>query len=69
MNIQTIVMKNGEFINFDSYMIPEDLGLESGQLRLLEVDNRVVVPIRTHIRLIDYFSRCYYIVGLTFIRC
>jgi cytochrome c oxidase subunit 2 len=43
--------ENGESINFDSYMIPED-DLESGQLRLLEVDNRVVVPIRTHIRLI-----------------
>jgi len=32
-------------------MIPEE-DLELGQLRLLEVDNRVVVPINTHIRVI-----------------
>ena len=38
-------------INFDSYMIPED-DLEIGQLRLLEVDNRVVLPIKTHIRVL-----------------
>lgn len=38
-------------INFDSYMIPED-DLELGQLRLLEVDNRVVVPVKTHIRVL-----------------
>jgi cytochrome c oxidase subunit 2 len=38
-------------INFDSYMIPDD-DLEVGQLRLLEVDNRVVVPVNTHIRMI-----------------
>jgi len=36
---------------FDSYMISED-DLEVGQLRLLEVDNRVVLPISTHIRVI-----------------
>jgi len=38
-------------INFDSYMIPED-ELEIGELRLLEVDNRVVLPINTHIRIL-----------------
>ena len=38
-------------IAFDSYMIPEE-DLEPGQLRLLEVDNRVVVPVNTHIRMI-----------------
>ena len=38
-------------INFDSYMIPED-ELELGQLRLLEVDNRVVIPVNTHVRMI-----------------
>jgi heme/copper-type cytochrome/quinol oxidase subunit 2 len=32
-------------------MIPED-DLELGQLRLLEVDNRVVLPVNTHIRII-----------------
>lgn len=43
--------ENLEPINFDSYMIPEE-DLEKGQLRLLEVDNRMVVPIQTHIRII-----------------
>ena len=38
-------------IAFDSYMIPED-ELEAGGLRLLEVDNRVVLPINTHIRVV-----------------
>ena len=38
-------------LTFDSYMIPED-DLELGQLRLLEVDNRVVVPAKTYLRLI-----------------
>lgn len=32
-------------------MLPEE-DLELGQLRLLEVDNHMVVPINTHIRLI-----------------
>nr|QGN73969.1 cytochrome c oxidase subunit 2 [Prasinococcus sp. CCMP1194] len=40
-----------ESIVFDSYMVAED-DLEKGQLRLLEVDNRVVVPVHTHIRLL-----------------
>jgi cytochrome c oxidase subunit 2 len=40
-----------ESLTFDSYMIPED-DLELGQLRLLEVDNRVVVPALTYIRMI-----------------
>lgn len=40
-----------ETIAFDSYMIPEE-DLEVGQLRLLEVDNRVVLPVDTHIRVI-----------------
>ena len=38
-------------INYDSYMIPEE-DLTIGQLRLLEVDNRVVVPVNTHIRVL-----------------
>lgn len=36
-------------VAFDSYMIPED-DLEVGQLRLLDVDNRVIVPVSTHVR-------------------
>lgn len=42
---------DGESLAFDSYMIPEE-ELAAGQLRLLEVDNRVVVPANTHIRVI-----------------
>ena len=38
-------------IAFDSYMIPES-DLETGQLRLLEVDNRVALPVNRHIRLL-----------------
>jgi len=45
------INENYEPINFDSYMIPEE-DLQLGQLRLLEVDNRVVVPLQTHIRII-----------------
>ena len=45
------VTESGDPIEFDSYMIP-DSDLELGQFRLLDVDNRVVVPVDTHIRLI-----------------
>jgi len=38
-------------VAFDSYMVPED-DLSPGQLRLLEVDNRIVVPVNTHLRFI-----------------
>jgi cytochrome c oxidase subunit 2 len=41
----------GEGILFDSYMIPDD-SLAKGALRLLEVDNRVILPVDTHIRVI-----------------
>jgi cytochrome c oxidase subunit 2 len=43
--------ENGESISFDSYRVP-DSELETGRLRLSEVDNRVALPIDTHIRLI-----------------
>nr|YP_010164461.1 Cox2 [Polyopes lancifolius]QRM91056.1 Cox2 [Polyopes lancifolius] len=43
--------EEGEAIIYDSYMIPEE-DLEPGQFRLLEVDNRVVVPTNTHVRVI-----------------
>ena len=45
------INESGESIEFDSYMIPES-DLELGQFRLLEVDNKVIVPTDTHIRLI-----------------
>jgi len=35
---------------FDSYMLDES-ELQTGDLRLLEVDNEVVLPINTHIRI------------------
>lgn len=40
-----------ETINFDSYMVSTD-NLVKGSFRLLEVDNRVVLPVNTHIRLL-----------------
>ena len=39
----------GNGISFDSYMIADD-DLQKGQIRLLEVDNRVILPSNTHIR-------------------
>jgi len=42
---------NDESFAFDSYMVPEE-DLEVGQFRLLEVDNRVMVPTNTHIRVL-----------------
>lgn len=45
------IKENYEPINFDSYMIPEE-DLQWGQLRLLEVDNHMVIPTHTHIRVI-----------------
>jgi len=32
-----------EFIEFDSYLVPES-DLDDGALRMLEVDNRVILP-------------------------
>jgi len=40
-----------EFIEFDSYIVPES-DLEDGALRMLEVDNRVIIPELTHVRFI-----------------
>ncbi len=42
---------NDEFIEFDSYIVPES-DLDEGTLRLLEVDNRVIIPELTHVRFI-----------------
>jgi len=42
---------NNEFIEFDSYIVPES-DLEEGGLRMLEVDNRVILPELTHVRFI-----------------
>lgn len=40
-----------EELEFDSYLIPES-DLEDGGLRMLEVDNRVILPELTHVRFI-----------------
>ena len=40
-----------EYIEFDSYIIPES-DLEQGNLRMLEVDNRVILPELTHVRFV-----------------
>lgn len=40
-----------ETLEFDSYMVPTS-DLNSGDFRLLEVDNRLVVPINTHVRIL-----------------
>jgi len=42
---------DGDFIEFDSYLVPES-DLEEGALRMLEVDNRVILPEITHTRFI-----------------
>ena len=38
-----------EFIEYDSYLVP-DSDLEKGGLRMLEVDNRIILPELTHTR-------------------
>jgi len=38
-----------ESVGFDSYMIPDE-DIKIGQLRLLDVDRRIVVPAETHVR-------------------
>nr|AMK01496.1 cytochrome c oxidase subunit 2 [Mitrocomella polydiademata] len=40
-----------ESIEFDSYMIPTS-DLEDGDFRLLEVDNKIVVPVNTQVRVV-----------------
>jgi cytochrome c oxidase subunit 2 len=45
------ITDTGDSIDFDSYMIPES-DLELGQFRLLDVDNKLIIPVDCHIRLI-----------------
>lgn len=40
-----------ETLEFDSYMVPTS-DLNKGDFRLLEVDNRLVLPINTHVRIL-----------------
>jgi len=43
--------ETGEDLTFDSYMLPTD-SLKTGYHRLLEVDNRLVLPYNVHIRVL-----------------
>lgn len=45
------VKNTGESIEYESYIIPDDM-LESGNLRLLDTDTSMVLPVDTHIRFI-----------------
>ena len=45
------ITNEDEFIEFDSYLVPES-DLENGALRMLEVDNRLILPELTHVRFI-----------------
>ena len=42
---------DGDFIEYDSYLVPES-DLEQGALRMLDVDERVIIPEITHVRFI-----------------
>jgi len=44
-------IEGAESLNFDSYMLNVN-DLTFGAFRLLEVDNRVILPVKTHIRLL-----------------
>ncbi|YP_001621413.1 cytochrome c oxidase subunit 2 (mitochondrion) [Debaryomyces hansenii] len=43
------VSETGETVEYESYVMPEDM-LEEGQLRLLDTDTSMVVPVDTHVR-------------------
>ena len=43
--------ESADSIAFDSYLVAAD-DLEKGELRLLEVDNRVLIPTETHVRVL-----------------
>ena len=56
-----------KFIYFFIECCPED-SLELGQFRLLDVDNKVTVPVDTHVRLIVTGAICALIILLNIIR-
>jgi len=49
--LSDFITESGDAIDFESYMVPES-DLELGQFRLLEVDNRLIIPVDCHIRFI-----------------
>ena len=46
-----VLNEENKGLNFDSYMVTEE-NLQPGHFRLLEVDNRIVLPVNTHIRVL-----------------
>jgi cytochrome c oxidase subunit 2 len=44
-------LNNSESLSFDSYMVNSD-DLNKGDFRLLEVDNKIILPVGSHIRII-----------------
>ncbi len=51
LSVSWFLNSNDEFVEFDSYIVPES-DLDEGALRMLEVDNRVILPELTHVRFI-----------------
>ena len=49
--LSDFINDDGESIEFDSYTVL-DADLEQGELRLLDVDNRLLTPVETHVRFI-----------------
>lgn len=45
------ISDKGETIEYESYIIPDDM-LEDGQIRLLDTDTSIIVPVDTHVRFI-----------------
>lgn len=45
------ITSEGEAVEYDSYLVPES-DLELGELRLLQVDEPVVIPVDTTVRFI-----------------
>lgn len=45
------INSKGETIEYESYLIPEDM-LEDGQLRMLDTDTSIVLPVDTHVRFV-----------------
>ncbi|CAH7685356.1 Cupredoxin [Phakopsora pachyrhizi] len=51
VKLSDFINDKGELIEFDSYTVP--IGdIERGELRLLDVDNQLVIPVETHVRFI-----------------
>jgi len=49
--VQLLIQTEKNELNFDSYML-KDEDLSRGDLRLLEVDNFIILPIKSSIRLL-----------------